>query len=308
MSTLFSDNLRKFRNQKKLTQEQVAEALSVTVQTVSRWECGNALPDVLRLPELAKLYCVTVDDFYKSNSVAYRNYAERLAAVYKKTDLPEDFLAAEFEFRKLINSDEMTMRDMYNYALLNDVMYTNSRRKAREWYDKILSRDYTEDPKSYYSALNFKMRIEREAGGVYNEIIPYLKDRVESDRNNPYEWSALCESLYYCDCYDELKVTAKKAIELFPEEGILYVHLGSAYEHFGRYNEAIECFNTAEKRGAHDHCGLSNKAICYDIYMCEYEKSYNSWLELANLYKNEGLENEAEMARNNAEEVKSKIK
>ena len=85
MSCVFSENLRKFRLSKKLTQEQVAEHLGVTVQTVSRWECGKALPDVLRLPEIAKLYCVTVDDFYKSNSVAYRNYAERLAAVYKKT-------------------------------------------------------------------------------------------------------------------------------------------------------------------------------------------------------------------------------
>lgn len=91
MSTLFSENLRKLRNQKKMTQEQVAEILGVTVQTVSRWECGNALPDVLRLPDIAKLYCVTVDDFYKSNSVAYRNYAERLVAVYEKNRSPRGF-------------------------------------------------------------------------------------------------------------------------------------------------------------------------------------------------------------------------
>lgn len=271
-------------------------------------ECGNALPDVLRLPNIAKLYCVTVDDFYKSNSVAYRNYAERLTSVYAKTDLPEDFLAAEFEFRKLINSDNMTMRDMFNYAYLNDLMYVNSRREAREWYERILSKDHTEDPQSYYNALDFKMRIEREAGDGYNEIIPYLKERVERDKNNPREWSSLCESLYYCDCYDELEATAKEAIALFPEEGILYVHLCVAHNHFGCYNEAIECYETAEKLNAQDHCGLSNKATCYDIYMGEYEKSYNAWLELANLYKNEGLENEAEMAKRNAEEVKAKIK
>ena len=308
MSTIFSENLRKFRNQKKLTQEQVAEILSVTVQTVSRWECGNALPDVLRLPEIAKLYCVTVDDFYKSNSVAYRNYAERLTSVYTKTDLPEDFLAAEFEFRKLINSDNMTMRDMFNYALLNDLMYVYSRKKAREWYERIIAGDYREDPQSYYHALDFKMRIEREAGDGYDEIIPCLKERVECDKNNPLEWASLCESLYYCDCYDELESTAKEAVKLFPECGILYIHLGAAHEHFGRYNEAIECYETAEKLDVEDHAGLSNIATCYDLYMGEYEKSYNTWLELVNLYKNEGLENEAEMAKRNAEEVKAKIK
>ena len=42
--------------------------------------------------------------------------------------------------------------------------------------------------------------------------------------------------------------------------------------------------------------------------MGEYEKSYNSWLELTNLYKNEGLENEAEMTMREAEAVKAKIK
>jgi len=308
MSNVFSENLRKFRLQKKLTQEQVAEHLGVTVQTVSRWECGNALPDVLRLPEIAKLYCVTVDDFYKSNSIAYRNYAERLVAVYEKTDLAEDFLAAEFEFRKMINSDEMTMRDMYNYALLNDVMYTNSRKKAREWYDKVLSRDHTEDPRSYYDALIFKNRIEREAGDSYDELIPYLKERVKSDINNPYEWSSLCEVLSYCDSYDEMGATAKEAIKLFPENGLIYIYLGAAYEHSNRYNEAIECYETAERLGAPEHCGLANKATCYDIYMGEYEKSYNTWLELAKLYKNEGLENEAEMTMREAETVKAKIR
>ena len=307
MSTQFSENLRKFRNQKKLTQEQVAEMLGVTVQTVSRWECGNALPDVLRLPDIAKIYCVTVDDFYKSNSVAYQNYAERLVAVYEKTDLPEDFLAAEFEFRKLINSDNMTMRDMYNYAYLNDQMYINSRRKAREWYDKILSRDYTEDPNSYYSALDFKMRIEREAGDGYDELIPYLKSRVEKDRGNVGEWLSLCEGLYYCECYDEQYATAKKALDLFPENGLLYIHLASEHKRLGSYDEAMECYRIAEKLGAPDHVGLRCIAWCYEDYVCDYEKAYSTWLELAEIYKNEGLEIEAEITRENADRVKGKF-
>ncbi|MBR6676144.1 MAG: hypothetical protein IKL24_02300 [Clostridia bacterium] len=262
---------------------------------------------MLRLPDIAKLYCVTVDDFYKSNSVAYRNYAERLVAVYEKTDLPEDFLAAEFEFRKLINSDDMTMRDMYNYAFLNDQMYINSRRKAREWYDRILSRDYNEDPKSYYNALDFKIRIDREAGDGYDEIIPYLKDRVEKDRGNVGEWLSLCEGLYYCHSYDEQYVTAKKALELFPENGLLYIHLGCEHERFGRYDEAIECYKTAEKLGARDHCGLRKIAWCYEACVCDYEKAYNMWLDLASIYKNEGLEIEAEITRENADRAKAKM-
>ena len=73
--TIFCENLKKFRLSKNYTQEQVANHLNVNVQTVSRWECGTTLPDVLTLPVLARLYGVTVDDFYKKNSVAYNNYA-----------------------------------------------------------------------------------------------------------------------------------------------------------------------------------------------------------------------------------------
>ena len=36
----FSDNLRRLRLDKKFTQEQAAEALGVSPQSVSRWECG----------------------------------------------------------------------------------------------------------------------------------------------------------------------------------------------------------------------------------------------------------------------------
>lgn len=63
--TIFSENLKKYRIAKNYTQEQVAETLGVNTQTVSRWECGTTLPDVLTLPSLARLYEVTVDDFYK---------------------------------------------------------------------------------------------------------------------------------------------------------------------------------------------------------------------------------------------------
>ena len=68
---VFIENLKKFRLAKNMTQENVAEKLSVNSQTVSRWECGTTLPDVLLLPALAMLYGVTVDDFYKKTSFGY---------------------------------------------------------------------------------------------------------------------------------------------------------------------------------------------------------------------------------------------
>ncbi len=102
MNMVFSNNLKKFRQQKNLTQEQAAELLNVSPHTVSRWECSTTLPDVTLLPKIAKLYCVTIDDFFRETSAAYENYAQRLASHYEATREPEDFMVADLEFRKLI--------------------------------------------------------------------------------------------------------------------------------------------------------------------------------------------------------------
>ena len=151
-STTFSENLKKFRLAKNYTQEYVAETLHINSQTVSRWECGTTLPDVLMLPELARLYEVTVDDFYKKNSIAYKNYAQRLASVYEKTEDPEDFLRCVIEYNKLMKNDEFSIEDKWNYAFIHHVMLVYCKKVAMEWYDKAIAGNPESDPHSHARA------------------------------------------------------------------------------------------------------------------------------------------------------------
>ena len=51
-----------FRKQKQMTQEELAERLSVTAQAVSKWECDTSYPDILGMQALAKELGVTVDE------------------------------------------------------------------------------------------------------------------------------------------------------------------------------------------------------------------------------------------------------
>ena len=55
--TIFKD----LRRKANLTQEDVAEALAVTPQAVSRWECGSAMPDISLIPKITYLFGVTAD-------------------------------------------------------------------------------------------------------------------------------------------------------------------------------------------------------------------------------------------------------
>ena len=115
MNTVFSNNLKKFRNQKNYTQEQVAEILGVSTHTISRWECNATLPDVTILPQIAKLYCVTIDDFFKESSIAYKNYAQRLASVYEETRKTEDFIWQIMSLKNLLRMGYIQQK-IYGYT------------------------------------------------------------------------------------------------------------------------------------------------------------------------------------------------
>ena len=51
----------KKRKEKNMTQEQLAEKLDVARQTVSKWETGEAIPDVNSLKKLANLLGFSID-------------------------------------------------------------------------------------------------------------------------------------------------------------------------------------------------------------------------------------------------------
>ena len=53
--------LQRMRKQKNLTQDEVAERLNVSPQAVSKWENDQSCPDIMLLPQIAKLYETTTD-------------------------------------------------------------------------------------------------------------------------------------------------------------------------------------------------------------------------------------------------------
>ncbi len=69
MKISIGGNLRRLRLQKGLTQEQLAEALGLTAQAVSRWENDQAYPDVTYLPGLAMLYGTSIDEIIGMESL-----------------------------------------------------------------------------------------------------------------------------------------------------------------------------------------------------------------------------------------------
>lgn len=73
MCNIYSDfgrRIASLRKEQAYTQEKLSSVLNVTPQAISKWEQGNALPDTLLLPLLAKLLKVSIDYLLTGESFA----------------------------------------------------------------------------------------------------------------------------------------------------------------------------------------------------------------------------------------------
>jgi transcriptional regulator with XRE-family HTH domain len=69
----FIKNLRKEKN---LTQGELAEKLSVSPKTISKWECGMGAPDVSIMMDLCKELGITVNELLCGEKIEKENYME----------------------------------------------------------------------------------------------------------------------------------------------------------------------------------------------------------------------------------------
>lgn len=69
--------IRQSRKEAKITQEQAAEALGVSRQTISNWENEKSYPDIISVLKMSDLYNVSLDYLLKGES-AMNSYVEYL--------------------------------------------------------------------------------------------------------------------------------------------------------------------------------------------------------------------------------------
>lgn len=65
----FSEKLFTLRRANDLTQEQLAEQLEVSRQSISKWETGQANPDLEKIVALSAIFNVTTDYLLKSSDI-----------------------------------------------------------------------------------------------------------------------------------------------------------------------------------------------------------------------------------------------
>ena len=70
--------IRELRRQKNMTQLQLAQMLSVSDKTVSKWETGKGYPDITLLEPIAKAFGVSVTELISGNRISNRNVSANM--------------------------------------------------------------------------------------------------------------------------------------------------------------------------------------------------------------------------------------
>ena len=63
-----AERLKEARNQSGMTQAEVADKIMVSRVTLSHWENGKSLPDIVSLISLSDLYHISLDELVKGDS------------------------------------------------------------------------------------------------------------------------------------------------------------------------------------------------------------------------------------------------
>lgn len=302
--TIFTKNLKRFRVAKNMTQEQLANALGVSPQTVSRWECGTTLPDVSILPELARLYCVTIDDLYRETSVAYDNYAARLCSVYEATRQPEDYLRAEQEYRKLLKSGNFTNEDLRSYGILHQYMMSYCMEKAEELFDRVLKQGSMREPETYWSVMRQKTYFLHQIGRNQETIDRFLP-LVRSGSKEVQDWVCLIQGYHFAEEYDIALGWAEKAEQHFPDNACLHIYYGDLCKAVGQIDEAFHHWKRARELEPDWMSAAYSMGFCFEE-LGEYEQAYAVWMDITDWLVNRGYEAEVAFPRERARFCKEK--
>lgn len=299
MKNIFGENLKRLRMAKNYTQEQAAQLLNISPKSLSRWECGSTMPDVMMLPEIARLYCVTVDDLYKEQSVAYENYAARLLAVYEASRDIRDFYNAEREYDKLLKSQAYTMNDLRLYGILYQYHMVDCKEAALRLFEKGLSMGEESAPEVYHQIERQRMLLRSQVG----ENEKNIEEQMAKHAKHPHDFycyiNLLVAYLYANDNQKALEVFQKTEKE-FSNQALLYAYGGDLYKRLGNYKAAFDCWDKAFVLDSEMSAVLWSKGGCYEE-LGEYQKAYEVWNSLVAWLEERGYEAETEEPRRLAE-------
>ena len=120
------EKIKETRKQYGLSQEQLAEKMSVSRSAVAKWESNNGLPDVENLKALAKLFDVSVDYLLDNNDTA------------EKTVIREQYNLLDYGKGSKKKKKDLVVRQKFPDADIYTLIGTQKLTKSEKIIDNLL--------------------------------------------------------------------------------------------------------------------------------------------------------------------------
>lgn len=263
--------IKRFRTERGITQEELADKIGVSFQAVSKWETNTTTPDIAVIPQLALFFGVSIDALFSMN---HDDYMERIGTMLRDehTISPENFVWAERYLRGVIceepqNNDARTLLvELYEHRENRDTLNAGS----------LCEEGLLLDPSNL---------------ALHGKLIRIRRKRDETDR-----LTAFYESL--SGKFPEDETTKEKFIEVLigagnyerakaliaspPHKPVYALFLGDIEMLTGNRDAAVSAWSSAAKKHENDHSLLFEAAERFDRHgfaetaISLYEQSYEN--------------------------------
>lgn len=171
-----SENIKKYRKEMNLTQEELAETFGVTVGAVSKWESGSTVPDIMAMMELADFFNVSMDVLlgYNLSSKSIDDIYHRICTLTKD----QKFEQAVSEAEKAIVRYPTSFKIIISCATLYNVLFNTTgkeedAKQAIKLYERAL-KYFSQNDNPDISEVSIRMDIARLKS--FNDIDGALTD------------------------------------------------------------------------------------------------------------------------------------
>ena len=218
------NKIKKYREQNKLTQKDIAEILKVEPGTISKYESGTIEPNIESIKKLAETFNITIDELLKDDEIDISKinllqvlkeqndmkltgnlyYATQISFAYNTNHIEGSQLTEEqtryiyetntilFEKDTIINVDDI--QETINHFKLVDYMIDNATQKLTEEiikkFHKILKTGTSDSKKDWFNVGEYK-KLANEVGNVKTSS----PRNVERDIKKLLDWYNLLEKI-----------------------------------------------------------------------------------------------------------------
>lgn len=214
---MLGEKIKKYRENKKMTQSEVAEILGVKPATISKYEAGNLEPNIESLKSLAELFEISIDELLKEDKfdISKINVLEILREqknmklkgnLYHNTQIIFAYNTNHIEGSKLtedqtryIYETNTLLTEKETITNIDDIIETSNHFKLVDYMLDIADKDLTEEMikrfhkilkegtsdsrKDWFGVGNYK-KLPNEFGGL-NTTLP---KNVERDMKKLLDW------------------------------------------------------------------------------------------------------------------------